>query len=61
MGEDGKCPCKEKHQVHMCVLRSKGKVKEVKRQTCTPNVSCSFCGEEANSEEHVCSPVPLFI
>lgn len=61
MDEDKKCNCWEKHQSHLCVLRSKGKIKEIKRETCSLNVACLVCGEEANSENHVCVPIPLFV
>lgn len=61
MGEDGICSCKEKHACHVCLLRAKGLTHEIKQITSTPNVACLNCGEEANSEENVCSPVPLFV
>jgi len=61
MGEDKKCICDEKHQKHLCQLRCKGKIKEVERQTRFPNVACSYCGENANLEDNVCEPVPLFV
>lgn len=61
MGEDNKCCCEEKHQVHICVLRCKEKTSEVERMTNTPNVICFNCGEGANSKDNVCSPVQLFV
>ncbi len=64
MGEDGhgaQCGCKVKHDGHLCVLRVRGKIREVTRRTCSPNVACHACGEKANSAEDVCQPVPLFI
>jgi len=61
MGKDKICTCEEKHQNHLCVLKCKGKVNKIKDLTGTPNVACLTCGEEANSEENVCIPVPLFV
>lgn len=58
--EAGKsCSCGEKHQGHLCVLRSKGMMKEIQHLTDNPSIACFTCGAEANSEENVCSPVPL--
>jgi len=60
--EEGKiCSCERNHQGHICVLRSKGMTRNIERQTSSPNVACFECGEEANSEDDVCSPIPLFI
>ena len=59
--EDRRCLGTGQHESHLCVLRSKGNIKEVVRQTCFPSVACSHCGENANSEKSVCAPVPLFI
>ncbi len=61
MGEENGCICREKHQDHICVLRGKGLTGRIELLTRSPNVACSTCGEEADSEEHVCSPVPLFV
>jgi hypothetical protein len=61
MGEDIQCSCEEKHHGHICMLKSKGMTNKIKQQTSYPNVACSECGEEANSEDNVCLPVTLFI
>jgi hypothetical protein len=61
MGENKPCCCEEKHQCHICTLKCKGLNHEIKQATSTPNVACFNCGEEANSEENVCVPIPLFI
>ena len=61
MAEDKRCTCGEKHKGHLCTLREKGLKRELERKTDKPDVSCGLCGEEANSEDHVCVPVPLFI
>ncbi len=53
------CLCGEKHQGHLCVLRSKGMTKEIEHITNNPTVACFTCGAEANSEENVCLPIPL--
>ena len=61
MGEDKLCNCEEKHQDHICMLKCKGKSREIKDFTSNPNVACCNCGEVTNSEDNVCLPVPLFI
>ncbi len=61
MEEEKVCICRTKHKGHLCTLREKGLTREMERKTDRPCVSCGLCGEEANSEEHVCMPVPLFI
>jgi hypothetical protein len=61
MGEDKICNCEEKHQGHICMLICKGRIHEIKELTSTPNVACLSCGEEANSEDNVCIPAPLFV
>jgi hypothetical protein len=42
-------------------LRSKGLTREINHLTSNPNATCIHCGDDANSEENLCSPVPLFI
>jgi hypothetical protein len=61
MGEDKICECEKKHKGHVCMLKCKGKIHEIKKLSRTPNVACLTCGEQANSEVHVCLPVPLFV
>jgi len=61
MDEDGKCGCKEKHKGHLCELQDRGLIRQVQAMTCNPNVECENCNRVANSEDHVCLPVPLFI
>jgi len=61
MGEDKSCDCEEKHQGHLCMLKCKGNNREIKNLSSTPSVACLTCCEEANSEDHVCLPVPLFV
>lgn len=53
------CSCGEKHQGHICVLKSNGKTVEVAHLTENPTVVCFSCGAEANSAENVCEPMPL--
>ena len=53
------CACGEKHQGHICVLKSKGLTKDVAHLTNQPTVVCFSCGVEANSAENVCEPMPL--
>ena len=55
------CCCEEKHEGHICWLRLKGNTPKIKELTSTPTVACFNCGEEANSSDNVCSPVPRFI
>ena len=61
MVDERLCSCQKKHQLHLCVLRSKEKTREIGRLTNTPNVICYNCGEGANSKANVCLPVQLFI
>jgi hypothetical protein len=61
MAEEEECCCPEKHQGHICVLKGKGLTRKVERLTGAPGVACLTCGAEADSEDHVCAPVPLFV
>ena len=53
------CRCEEKHQGHLCVLRSKELTDEIARLTDNPKVACFMCGAEANSPDNVCAPVTI--
>ena len=53
------CQCGEKHEGHLCMLKSKGLVDQVKHLTQNPTVVCFICGVESNSAENVCEPMPL--
>lgn len=53
------CECGETHQGHICVLKSKGLMKEVAHLTDQPTVVCFSCGTEANAAENVCEPMPM--
>jgi hypothetical protein len=53
------CQCGEKHQGHLCILKSKGMTLDVAHLTDHPTVVCFSCGSEANSAENVCEPMPL--
>jgi hypothetical protein len=59
MTEQKICSCGEKHQGHLCVLKSKGMTELVQHLTENPTVACFICGSEANTAENVCEPVPL--
>lgn len=59
MDANHNCSCGEKHQGHICMLKSKGLLREVDHLTSNPAFACFTCGVEANSEENVCSPIPL--
>jgi hypothetical protein len=61
MEEDKICNCEENHQSHICMLKYKGKTRDIKNLTSTPNVACCNCSEQANSEDNVCISAPLFI
>lgn len=61
MGEITQCTCQEKHNCHLCVLHSRGLTSMIRNHTSAPNFACHTCGEEANSEDDVCVPVPLFV
>jgi hypothetical protein len=43
------------------MLKCRGLTHKVRQLARTPEVICVICGEEANSEDDVCSAVPLFI
>jgi len=53
------CQCGAKHTGHICMLKSAGKLEEIAHITDKPTVACFTCGAEANSAEHVCSPIPI--
>ena len=59
MEPDKLCTSLEKHHGHICFLRSRGGVSLDEIRTDNPAVSCAICGVEADSEDNVCSPVPL--
>ena len=59
MGCKATCKCEEKHQGHLCVLRSNGLTEEVHQLTNDPTVACFTCGAEANSADNVCAPVSI--
>jgi hypothetical protein len=61
MDEEIICNCLEKHPAHICMLRHKGLISTVRQLTRSPNVVCCNCGEEVDSEDNVCIPVPLFL
>jgi len=53
------CNSEDNHKGHICVLRNEGMTNLIELITNKPTVICSLCGAAANSEAHVCSPVPL--
>ncbi|QWV95411.1 hypothetical protein KP004_09650 [Geomonas oryzisoli] len=53
------CTCGAKHTGHICMLKSAGRLEDVAHITSSPTVVCFTCGVEANSEDNVCSPMPL--
>jgi hypothetical protein len=59
MEPDKNCSCGNKHQGHICVLKSKGLTLVIEHITGNPTVACFTCGAEADSADNVCSPVPL--
>ncbi|AJE03065.1 hypothetical protein [Geobacter pickeringii] len=59
MAEQTSCSCGEKHQGHLCVLKSKGLTEQVRHLSSAPTVSCFMCGAEANSADNVCEPVAI--
>jgi hypothetical protein len=59
MAETKQCACAEKHEGHLCVLRSKGLTEEIAQLTDNPAVVCFTCGSEANCADNVCAPMPL--
>lgn len=59
MTEQKTCSCGEKHQGHLCILKSKGMTEEVRHLTANPTVVCFICGSEATSADNVCEPMAL--
>lgn len=53
------CQCGEKHEGHICMLKSKGLLQEVDHLSLNPSFSCFMCGAEASSDENLCEPVPI--
>lgn len=53
------CQCGEKHEGHLCMLKSKGLTDEVNHLSQNPTVVCFICGAESNSAENVCEPMPI--
>ena len=50
--------CVGDHSGHLCVLASSGKFEEIKELTKDPKYICFNCGRVANSDEHLCNPMP---
>ncbi len=61
MGDEEKCWCRERHEDHICVLKSRGLTRKVERLADAPGVACLECGETADCADHVCDPMPLFV
>jgi hypothetical protein len=59
MEPDYLCHCKEEHETHLCQLKKKGKIVEMKALAKDPAVSCLLCNESADSSDRVCSPIEL--
>jgi len=59
MSDNKECTCCEKHEGHLCVLRSRGLTEEIASLTDKPTVVCFTCGSEANCADNVCNPMPL--
>ena len=53
------CQCGEKHEGHICMLKSKGMLEEVRHLGENPSVVCFMCGAQAGSADNVCEPMPL--
>ncbi len=53
------CQCGEKHEGHLCMLKSKGLLDQVNHLSQNPTVVCFICGAESNSAENVCEPMPI--
>jgi hypothetical protein len=50
--------CKGEHSGHLCVLASCGNFDQIKELTKNPKYICFNCGRVANSDEHLCNPMP---
>ncbi len=51
--------CKGGHKGHLCVLVSEQKFDEIQELVTRPRYICFNCGRVANSQKHLCNPMPL--
>ena len=45
----------ENHKMHMCVLKTEGKLDLIERLSDQPTVECRHCGAPANRLENICA------
>lgn len=50
--------CRGDHSGHLCVLASSDKFNQIKELTKNPKYICFNCGRVADSDEHLCNPMP---
>jgi len=51
--------CKGDHTGHLCVLVSKEKFDDIRELVKDPKFICFNCGRVADSDRHLCNPMPL--
>jgi len=56
---ESSCVSPENHNGHLCVLCSQEKLENLRHLTDDHTVVCFICGRKANSEDNVCSPMPI--
>lgn len=56
---DNLCTNPENHKVHMCELKSAGKIEKVHALEENPLFVCGNCGNKSNTEGTLCAPGPL--
>ena len=56
---DNLCTNPENHKVHMCELKTAGKIDKVQALEENPLFVCNNCGNKSNAEGSLCAPGPL--
>ncbi len=51
--------CKGEHEGHLCVLASKGELKEIKALARKPKFICFNCGRVAECDVNLCNPMAI--
>ncbi len=59
MEENKKHVCTGDHSGHICLLASQNRFDEIKELTRDPKSICFNCGRVADSDKHLCNPMPL--
>jgi hypothetical protein len=49
----------ENHRMHICELKKRGDLEELKARSANAMVECDICGAKAADPEDVCDPIEL--